>query len=77
MGKARVQRVRGIYRRLESLAVIDHGHRDGRYVYDYEHILRYRPGGRMDAEQQMVRVADQRGIGRRPRMGWCARFVVR
>ncbi len=32
---------------------------------------------RVDAEQQMVRLANQRGIGRRPRLGLRPRFVVR
>ncbi len=51
MGKARLQRVHRIYRRLESLAAVDHGHRVGRNVYDYEPILRHRSGRYMDAEQ--------------------------
>ena len=68
MGKARLQRIRGVYRGLESLAAFDHGYCIGWDVYDDEHILRNRSERRMDAEQQMVCVADQRRVGRRPRM---------
>ena len=77
MGEARLQRVRRIYRRLESLAAFNHGHRTRRNVRHHEHLLRYRFWRRVDAEQQMVRLANQRGISRRPRLGLRPRFVVR
>ena len=69
MGQARLQRVRRIYRRLESLAAVDHGHRTRRNVRHHEHFLRDRSGCRLDAREQMVRVADQRRIGRRLGLG--------
>jgi len=49
-------------------AAFDHGYCIGWDVYDDEYFLRNRSERRMDAEQQMVCVADQRRIGRRPRM---------
>ena len=64
MGQARLQRVRRIYRRMESLAAFDHGDRARWNVHHHEHLLRNRSGRRLDAGQQMVRVADQRGPGR-------------
>ena len=75
MGEARLQRVRRISRGMESLAAVNHGHRARRNVYDYEHILRDRSGSRVDAEQQMVCVADQRSISRRPGLDMCPRSL--
>jgi len=44
MGQARLQRVRRIYRCLESLATFDHGHRTRRNVHYHQYFLRDRAG---------------------------------
>src|SRR5436190_20987001 len=77
MGETWFQRVRRFYRGLESLAPLYHRHRVGRNVYHDEHFLRDRSERRLDAEQQMVRVVDQLGAGRRPWLDLRPRLVVR
>ena len=77
MGEARFQRVRWIHCGVESLAAIDHSDRARRNVRDHERLLCERSGCGLDARQQMVRVADQRRISRRSRLGLCSRVVVR
>ena len=74
MGKARLQRVRRFHRGLEPLAAFDHRDRARRNVRHHEHLLRDRPRRGLDAEQQMVRVADQLRTGGRP--GLDLRFAV-
>ena len=77
MGETRLQRVRRFYRSLESLAALDNRHRAGRNVYDDEHLVRDRSERGLDAEQQMVRLVNQRRACYRSWLDVCPRLVVR
>src|SRR4029077_21283659 len=77
MGETWLQRVRRFYRGVESLAALDHGHRVGRNVYDHEHFLRHWSERGVDAEQQMVRIANQLGAGCWSWLGLRPRVVIR
>ena len=58
MGEVRLQRVRRIHCRVESLAPLDHGDRARWNVHNHQPLLRDRVERGVDAGQQMVRVAD-------------------
>ena len=51
MGKARFQRIHRLHRRMESLALIDHGDRLGRNVHHDKHLLCLGRRSRVDARQ--------------------------
>ena len=63
MGKTRFQRVRRFYGCMEPLAAFHHRDCAGRNVRDNESFLRAGRTRSLDAEQQMVRLANQLRTG--------------
>ena len=77
MGKVRFQRIRRLYRGMESLALVDHGDCPGRNVHHHKSLLCDWRSWRMDARQQMVRRVRQLRLGERPWLDRCSRISIR